>query len=255
MNSGEELIKAFLIFEKKSGRPYIHRIYPGFNADPFLLIGFLNAMIKFAKEAMLGKKAIKLIDMQDLRFAFMESNKIIFTAVSSNLNSPLDLEFKIKTIESLFLETFSKEELSDATLSIEHYNPFTPIVDEIIQGEVKYVKDNKVENLKSQLDEYKEKNDNILGLAIISFTGIVIVNSLQPKHYDLISKLINNLFSTQISGIRRFNLELTKLHVYIELISIDSYLLYVTDKQYLKCIEDENFSNFKNKISKILKQG
>ncbi|MHA1269557.1 MAG: hypothetical protein ACTSPY_07185 [Candidatus Helarchaeota archaeon] len=248
-----ELIKGFLIFDKKSGRPFIHRTYPGFNADPFLLIGFLNAMIKFAKEAMIGHSDLRMIDMQDLRFAFMESNGIIFTAISSNLCSPLDLKFKIKTIVSLFLESFTGEELSNTALSIEHYKAFNKIVDEVIEGEVKFISINKIKELRQLLDEFKEQIDDILGLAIISFTGIVLVNSLEPEHYDIIAKLINSLFSTQISGIKKFYLQLVDKLIYIKLISIDSYLIYITIKNQDFNFEDNQYTEFENKISNILK--
>lgn len=250
----QELIKGFLIFEKRSGRPFIHRTYPGFNADPFLLIGFLNAMIKFAKEAMIGSSDIRMIDMQDLRFAFMESHGIIFTAISTSITSPLDLEFKIKTIESLFLENFKQEDLQNPSLSIEHYNSFNRIVDEIVEGEVKYVPEEKTSIIKTILDDYKNKNEQIIGMAIISFTGIVIVNSLIPEHYNLMSKLINNLFSTRISGIKKFYMELVDTFIYVELISIDSYLICITKKKYLKEIEKQKFIDFKSKISELLRQ-
>ncbi|MFX1297100.1 MAG: hypothetical protein ACFFD2_19885 [Promethearchaeota archaeon] len=45
-----KLIKAIFIFDKKSGRPFIRRTFGGFNAEPFLVMGFLNAIMKFAKE-------------------------------------------------------------------------------------------------------------------------------------------------------------------------------------------------------------
>ena len=249
----QEIIKGFLIFEKRSGRPYIHRTYPGFNADPFLLIGFLNAMIKFAKEAMVGKTDIRLIDMHNLRFAFMESHGIIFTAISSNIGCPLDLEFKIKTIESLFLETFSEEELMNPSLSIAHYNNFNPIVDEIIEGEVKFIHLDKINKIKKMMDELKQKNDDILGLAIISFTGIVLVNGLELEHYDLIGQLINNLFSTRISGIEQFIIQLIKISIYIQLLSIDSFLVTVINRNKMQDIRNEDFRSFKSKISEMLK--
>ena len=226
----EETIKAFLIFEKRSGRPFINRIYPGFEADPFLLIGFLNAMIKFAKESMISSSDIKMIDMQDLRFAFMESKGIIFTVISSNALSSLDLEFKIKTIESLFFENFSEIEIKNPAVSIDRYRSFNPVVDEIIRGEVRSIPLEQVEKLEVVLKRIKDKFDEIKGVAIISFTGVVLINLLEAYQYELVSKIINSLFYMQISGINKFSLKTMKLSIYVELIAVNNYIVFVSDK-------------------------
>ncbi len=257
MVSADELIKGFLIFEKRTGRPFIHRTYPGFNADPFLLIGFLNAMIKFAREAMVGRTNIRLIDMHDLRFAFMESKGIVFTAICSSLCSPLDLEFKIKTIISLFLEAYSEKEWTDPSLSIDHYSPFNKIVDEILKGEVKYVEATKVKHLQELLKDFKTKKEEIIGIAIISFTGIIIVNYLQSEHYELISSLINSLFSIHISGIKTLYLHLVDKYILIKAVSIDCYLVYIFNTKMksavYEIVNNEDYRNFENKIVEILK--
>jgi len=252
--NNSDTIKGFLIFEKRSGRPYINRTYPGFNADPFLLISFLNAMIKFAKEAMIGRTEIKMIDMQDLRFAFIESKGIIFTAISSNRESPLDLEFKIKTIESLFFETFTEKELRNPALSLEHYKSFNQVVDEVLKGEVRYIHPSKAQRMKKILLEFKNKQKEILGLAIISFTGIVLVNCLKPKHYELVSKIINSLFSAHLSGMSSFKLELHDILMCMEKISIDSYLIFIFNKNELKSINHEEYNKLKQKITEILEE-
>ncbi|MHA2013867.1 MAG: hypothetical protein ACTSWG_15990 [Candidatus Helarchaeota archaeon] len=253
-SNNEELIKGFLIFEKRSGRPFIHRTYPGFNADPFLLIGFLNAMIKFAREAMVGHSDIRMIDMQNLRFAFMESKNIIFTAITSNLCSPLDLEFKIKTIESLFMENFTEKEWNNPSLSLDHYKFFNEIVDEVIKGEVKYIEKKKIKIIKKVLEKFKEEKEEILGLAIISFTGIILVNILGKEYYDIIARLINSLFSSRISGIRNFFMKLVDKSIYIKLVSIDSYVVYVSSKDKLSDLETEEYTSFEKKISEILEK-
>ena len=54
-------IKAIFVFDKRSGRPYIRRTFGGFQAEPFLVMGFMNAIMKFAKEV--GKSDLRIIDM------------------------------------------------------------------------------------------------------------------------------------------------------------------------------------------------
>ncbi|MDD1777646.1 MAG: hypothetical protein LUQ65_05700, partial [Candidatus Helarchaeota archaeon] len=104
-----EFVRAIFIFEKKSGRPYVRRTYGNFQAEPFLVMGFLNAIMKFSKEV--GKSDLRMIDLQDLRFFFSEKESVIITAITHISVSALELKFKIKTIESLFLERFKPDDL------------------------------------------------------------------------------------------------------------------------------------------------
>lgn len=228
--SRSELIKAIFVFDKKSGRPFIRRTFGDFQAEPFLVMGFLNAIMKFAKEV--GKSDLRMIDMQDLRFVFTEKNDIIFTSITNKIMSPLDLKFKIKTIESIFLEKYTPEDLANISLEIEYFESFIPIIDEIIFGDVRYLANGKRDQMQSLLDNLIE-NENIASAAILSFTGILLVSTLTEKQKDVFYKFFNGIFAAGVSGITRVIIDTQTFSLYITSLEEDCILVvFSLSKQF-----------------------
>ena len=228
--SRSELIKAIFVFDKKSGRPFIRRTFGDFQAEPFLVMGFLNAIMKFAKEV--GKSDLRMIDMQDLRFVFTEKNDIIFTSITNKIMSPLDLKFKIKTIESIFLEKYTPEDLANISLEIEYFESFIPIIDEIIFGDVRYLANEKRDQMQSLLDNLIE-NENIASAAILSFTGILLVSTLTEKQKDVFYKFFNGIFAAGVSGITRVIIDTQTFSLYITSLEEDCILVvFSLSKQF-----------------------
>jgi hypothetical protein len=242
--SYSELVKAIFVFDKKSGRPYIRRTFGDFQAEPFLVMGFLNAIMKFAKEV--GKSDLKIIDMQDLRIFFTEKENIIFTSITSTMVSPLDLKFKIKTIESIFLEKYSSEDLANISLEIEYFESFIPVIDEIIFGDVRYLEDAKRDQMQKLLEKLKTV-DNISGAAIFSFTGVTLATVLTTKQRDIFMKFFNGIFGVSISGITRVIIDTLTYSIYITSLEEDCMLVVFS--------QDKRFQTFdKKKISETILQ-
>ncbi|MHA1132293.1 MAG: hypothetical protein ACTSQI_00580 [Candidatus Helarchaeota archaeon] len=234
--SGTELVNAIFVFDKKSGRPYIRRTFGNFQAEPFLVIGFLNAIMKFAKEV--GKSDLKVIDMQDLRFYFIERTlsekiSIIFTAITNISVSPLDLKFKIKTIESLFLEKYKTEELMDVSREIEFFEKFNPIIDEIIFGDVRPIPKTISGDLEQILADLIQ-NENIAGAGIYSFTGVQLADRLTDWQREIFLKFFNGIFTVGISGITRVTIDTHAYSIYITYLEEDCLLVvFSTSKRFL----------------------
>jgi len=207
-----DLVKALFIFDKKSGRPYIR--YLGrkgeFDIEPFLVIGFLTAIIKFSREV--GKSDLKVIDMEDLRFIFSEKDDVVCCAITTKLINPLDLLFKVQTIETLFLNSFKTEELSNPRIELEFFETFIPVLEEIIYGNVRSFSDNEINLVKEKLDEFKNFHKKMSGAAVISFTGDLLVNSLDgPDQVELVRTFFNAIFGTRITGIEKILIDLSQL--------------------------------------------
>ena len=245
-----ELVKAIFVFDKKSGRPFIRRTFGGFQAEPFLIIGFLNAIMKFAKEV--GKSDLKMIDMQDLRFFFTEKGGIIFTSITSKLVSPLDLKFKIKTIESIFLERFSPEDLADMSHEIEYFESFIPVIDEIVFGDVRFMDKESRGKMIAVLTGLTEKNENIAGAAVISFTGIILANALLDKQRDLLYKFYNGIYSLGVSGITRVVIDTINLSIYITSLEEDCFLVIFSSKKGFQTVDKKNISETIIEINNII---
>ncbi len=252
MNSFE-LIKAIFVFDKKSGRPYIRRTFGDFQAEPFLVIGFLNAIMKFAKEV--GKSDLKIIDMQDLRFFFTEKanngNSIIFTAITKNIVSPLDLKFKIKTIESLFLERFTSEELADISREIEYFEDFIPVIDEIIGGDIRPLDKEVTDNIQDVLKDLVQYG-NISGAGVYSFTGKVLANSMNDKQRDLFDKFFTGIFCAGISGITRAIITTLEYSLYITGLQGDCILVVFSSTKRFQTSDRKKISETILKINELI---
>ncbi len=242
MDLGPEIVKAVFIFNKKNGRPFIRYIRnkQDFNVESFLVIGFLTAILKFSREV--GKTDLKMIDMEDLRFIFTEKENVVFTAITGTTVNPLDLLFKITTIETIFLNEFSPEELSDSRLELEYFNKFIPVVDEIIHGDVRYIDDDEKEKVHRLLVEFNKKNKNIKGLAIFSFTGDILIDEFKQENHRNASKILfNAIYGTRLTGINRFCIEFKygeRFTVLIKQIEEET-LLAVIGQDHETIIKDE----------------
>jgi hypothetical protein len=249
-----ELVKAIFIFDKKSGRPFVRRTFGDFQAEPFLVMGFLNALMKFAKEV--GKSDLKIIDMQDLRFFlteknFTDSRSIIFTAITNITVSPLDLKFKIKTIESLFLEKYSPEDLADVGREIEYYEAFIPVIDEIITGDVRPVKKDIAEDVMNSLESLIQ-NENIAGAGVFSFTGINLADRLTDDQKELFFRLFNGIFAIGLSGITRVVIDTHNYSIYVTSLEEDCLLVVFSNTKRFQTTDRSKISETIVRINELI---
>jgi len=131
-------IKAFFIFEKETGTTLFTRSYETQDTrtpDPHLVVAFLTAMFSFAKSSSLSD--LQVVDMTDLRFSFIERGGLVFAILASCLVSPLDLQFKLTTIGSLFLAEYGKIVEEIKLVDTEIFEKFTSKVDEVFLGETR----------------------------------------------------------------------------------------------------------------------
>jgi len=236
--SNIEVIKAIFIFEKKSGRPFI-RYMPSrdFKIEPFLVIGFLTAIMKFSKEV--GRSDLKMIDMENLRFVFTEKDDIIFNAITTKLVRPLDLMFKLNTIVTIFLNQFTKDELLNPKVALEYYDSFLETIDEIIHGEVRVLETPKEKRIREILENFNKK-DVITGSGVLSFTGDLLVNAFaNDEDIDIVFTIFNSIFETKIFGINKFYINIKNRDIFIHRIDDETLFAVITQKD-LTCDIVEN---------------
>ena len=177
--SDYKAIKAFFIFEKESGNTLFIRSYEQTTSktpDAHLVVAFLTAMFSFAKTAS-SLSDLKVVDMTDIRFSFIEKDGLIFAVLVSPLISPLDVQFKLTTISSLFFSDYQEELLKrDKLIETDDYSGFSKSVDEIFSGEtremLKSSKNAALFYLKKLVDR---KGSGARGAMIISFTGDILL--------------------------------------------------------------------------------
>lgn len=244
-----EFVRAIFIFEKKSGRPYVRRTYGNFQAEPFLVMGFLNAIMKFSKEV--GKSDLRMIDLQDLRFFFTEKESVIITAITHKSVSALELKFKIKTIESLFLERFKPDELNDVGREIEYFEEFIPVIDEIVRGDVRYLQGDQKEKMHQTLENLiREKNFG--GAAVFSFNGIVFAEVLSEKQREMFEKFFDGIFCSGISGIRKVAIDTYDYSVHIYGLEEDCFLIVFSSEKRFEEADKEKLDDFIVELNSLI---
>lgn len=254
-----DIVKALFIFNKKSGRPFIR--YLGrrgeFDIEPFLVIGFLTAIIKFSREV--GKSELKIIDMEEMRFVFTEKDDVVVCAVTTKFINPLDLLFKVQTIETLFLNSFTEEQLNNPRIELEFFETFLPTLEEILFGVVRSFSDEEMNNIKVILDEFINFHKKMAGGAIVSFTGDILVASFGDSgQEEIVRTFFNAIFGTRVSGIEKILIELSQLSfeghsILFERIEEETLLVLISKSgEYLQSHE-EYIQKLCHDISKLLR--
>ena len=236
----EELIKALLIFDKKTGTPFIHYVpAEDFDKDPNLIISLLTSVIKYSKE--LGQTNLKMLDLEGFRLVFTEKQDIVFNAISNKLVNPMDLLFKLNTIQTLFLNEFTEEILSDPNISKNYFDNFVEKIDEIINGDLR-VLENK-QSVKKILERFN-KNKFVIGSAVLSFAGNFLVNTFSKTETNLIQGIFNTNFELIVAGIKKALIEFRNMTFYTK--KIDDQTLFATIIENVK-----NFEKIQAKIDKV----
>ncbi len=197
MSSPLEDIYSFLAFVRSSGLPVLFRNYQeSLSMEPGLVSAFLTAMISFAREAQLSD--LKQVDMADLRLVFIEEDPVVFATLVSRFVSPLDLEFKLRTIKSLFFEEFNREDINILASNQTSFRDFAKIVDEIMLGETRGIDPSIKAAVREAIDDTM-LDSGMTSLAVLSMTGNVIVNRFQDK--KLLEGAIRFLDATYVGQI------------------------------------------------------
>lgn len=260
MSEEVDIVKALFIFNKKSGRPFIR--YLGrrgeFDIEPFLVIGFLTAIIKFSREV--GKSELKIIDMEELRFVFTEKEDVVVCAVTTKLINPLDLLFKVQTIETLFLNSFNEEQLNNPRIELEFFETFLPTLEEVLYGSVRSFSEEEIKQIKVILDKFVKKHVKMHGSAIVSFTGDILVKSFgNDEQEEIVRTFFNAIFGTRVSGIEKILIELSQLSfegysILFQRIEEETLLVLISKSgEYLQSHE-EPIQKLSYEISKLLRR-
>ncbi|MHA1381536.1 MAG: hypothetical protein ACTSRG_24480 [Candidatus Helarchaeota archaeon] len=233
-------IKALIIFNKETEVPYINYIASkDFNINPLDTVRFLKTVQMFSKY--IGNSDVKMIEVEKFRLLFSETQDIIFAIITTKLINPFESLFRLNTIMTLFLNEFSEVQLNDKQKFHNDFSTFEIKVQEIIHGET-IVLEKKLE-IKRILEKFNE-NEHILGCAILSFSGDILVNALHNKEVYLIDSIFNSIYEMKISGIMK---------VFIEFLNLNFFSSKINDEIVLVAISKKGLSlaNFESEIEEV----
>ena len=168
-------VKAFFIFQKDEGHTLYTRSYEKKSTAPdaHLVVAFLTAMFSFAKSSSLSE--LKVVDMTDIRFSFIEKDGLIFAVLASPLVSPLDVQFKLSTLASLFFEEYSENLRELKLIDTDVFISFTKYVDEVFAGETRRMLQSSKNAAKFYLKKLVDREEGARGAMIVSFTGDILL--------------------------------------------------------------------------------
>ena len=196
-------IKAFFIFQKETGNTLFTRSYETKDTptpDAHLVVAFLTAMFSFAKSSSLSE--LRVVDMTDLRFSFIEREDLVFAILASPLVSPLDLQFKLTTIASLFLSEYGHQVEEMQLIYTKVFETFKSHVDDVFLGETREM----LESSKNAALFYLKKliqreRTGARGAMIVSFTGDILLEyKMDQKRMSGAIRLLN--VSTYMRNLR-----------------------------------------------------
>ncbi|MFX0086608.1 MAG: hypothetical protein ACFFAU_13135 [Candidatus Hodarchaeota archaeon] len=221
-------IKAFFVFQKETGNTVFTRSYEikgTKTPDAHLVVAFLSAMFSFTKSSS-SLSELRVVDMTDLRFSFIERGGLVFAALASPLVSPMDLKFKLTTISSLFLSEYAEKLNEVELIDTDMFEGFNEIVDGVFLGETREMLTSSKNAALFYLKKLVQQKDiGVRGAMIVSFTGDILIEyEMDQNRMVGAIKLLN--VSTYMRNLRYLVVSSESTHLVAYKIS-EGLLLYV----------------------------
>lgn len=151
------------------------------------------------EEEAISEGQIFHIDFASMRIAGILRREGLFSLISSASASLLDIEFKLRTLMTLFLGNFAhKLEKKRIRLSLLEKEEFEEAIKTVMTGESRYM----TSAMKSEVDEHLSawvlSEDAVRGACISSFTGAVIVNRMDTDILPAAVRAIRGAFAAHL---------------------------------------------------------
>jgi len=200
-----EIFLGFYVFTDK-GRPLIMRDFRPAKEmvefPPKMIFTLLHSAFEVSqslKEESLDKGQIFHVDFASMRIAGIMRNEGLFTLISSASASLLDIEFKLRTLMTLFLGSFSQK-FARKTIRItkKEQKDFDEALLTVMAGESRYMGEPMKKSMEEHLDSWIEREDSIRGACVSSFTGAVIVNRMDANVLPASVRAIRGAFAAHL---------------------------------------------------------
>jgi len=200
-----EVFLGFYVFTNK-GRPLISRDFRPTKEvvefPPKMIFSLLHSAFEVSqslKEESIEKGQIFHVDFASMRIAGIMRDEGLFTLISSASASLLDLEFKLRTLMTLFLGSFSMK-FARKTIRItkNEQKDFDEALITVMTGESRYMGEPMKKSVKEHLDSWIEREESIRGACVSSFTGAVIVNRMDSNILPAAVRAIRGAFAAHL---------------------------------------------------------
>ncbi|MFX0087019.1 MAG: hypothetical protein ACFFAU_15280 [Candidatus Hodarchaeota archaeon] len=197
---------AFYVF-KETGKPIISKDFrtedyvKNFPPDKIrsLLQSAYDISQKLEEES-IREGQIFHVDFASMRIAgIIRSEGLLFSLISSSSASLLDIEFKLRTLMTLFLGSFEdKLSKKQFRLSVSDRDDFNNSIEIVMTGESRYMSESMKKTVDEALYAWIKSEDAIRGVCISSFTGAVIVNRMDIEILPSAVRAIRGAFAAHL---------------------------------------------------------
>ncbi len=206
-----EIFLGFFVFSDK-GRPLITKDFRSkkeVNDFPpkqiFQLLHSAFTLSQSFKEESIGKGQIYHLDFASLRIAGILRDEGLFVLISSASASLLDIEFKLRTLMTLFLGSFSYKFMRKTVrITKKEVKEFDEAILTVMAGESRYMGESMKQTVDENLSTWINEDEAIRGACVSSFTGAVIVNRMDSKILPAAIRAIRGAFAAHLEQPRFF---------------------------------------------------
>jgi len=149
---------------------------------------------------------ILTVDLTEIKIVGIMRD-LLFVLITSTTASELDVEFKLRTLMSLFLGAFSQKitkTTKKLTITKADLEPFNEQLETVMTGESRYMGSSMKKTISGKLKTWIASSEGVRGIAVTSFTGAVIVNFISEELLPSAVKSISGAFSALLQGPKFF---------------------------------------------------
>ncbi|UCG04294.1 MAG: hypothetical protein JSW11_09965 [Candidatus Heimdallarchaeota archaeon] len=200
-----ETFLAFFVFSSQ-GKPLINKDFRNLKDKKAFPPPRIQSLLSSAYEISQGLDEESIshgdifhIDFSSMRIAGIVRSEGMFSLIASASASILDIEFKLRTLMSLFIGNF-EEKLSKKTvrLSVVEKEEFEEFIKTVMAGESRYMSSPQKREVEDCLHAWVISDDAIRGACISSFTGAVIVNEMDAEILPAAVRAIRGAFAAHL---------------------------------------------------------
>ncbi|MHA1215636.1 MAG: hypothetical protein ACTSR2_08925 [Candidatus Hodarchaeales archaeon] len=157
------------------------------------------------KDEAISEGQMFYIDFASMRIAGILKSEGLFCLIASASASLLDIEFKLRTLMTLFLGSFAdKLAKKRIRISLSDKEEFYSALETVMTGESRYMSESMKQSVDEFLYAWVTSDDAIRGACISSFTGAVIVNQMNIEILAAAVRAIRGAFAAHLEKPKYF---------------------------------------------------
>jgi hypothetical protein len=151
------------------------------------------------KDEAISEGQIFHIDFASMRIAGILRTEGLFSLIASASASLLDIEFKLRTLMTLFLGNFAHK-LTKKRIRISgvEKEEFDEAIQTVMTGESRYMTESMKRTVDDHLSAWLNSDDSVRGACVSSFTGAVIVNRMSIEILPAAVRAIRGAFAAHL---------------------------------------------------------